>query len=325
MKKIIFILVVVLFNYFLCASFTFAESYKVRGVGTGSISGIVSFDGSPKDVKIDLTEGENDESCLNYLSVKGVKKPKHNIGFRPGRLKGAVVFIENISKGDNWNLPNTQTVLKKCNINTITIRKENSITSKKHITKNADVLHNPHGYRTDGANRKTLFNKPLPSVGASADVTKNLKRLKKKKSKHFFLQCDQHGFMEADSKIVWNPYYQVTGNDGTFKLDGVPQGQYKVVAWHPYMGNITGEFNVSEGQESKGDFKFKGPGDINIFENRGYPSAPRGSQGGKRGSNKNKDLNPKDFWSNILIANECDSICNIYRKKPFEVDCNKKK
>ena len=51
-----------------------------------------------------------------------------------------------------------------------------------------EVLHNPHGYSVKGANRKTLFNKPLPSQGDVADVTKNMKRFKQKKDKHFFLQ-----------------------------------------------------------------------------------------------------------------------------------------
>ena len=116
-----------------------------------------------------------------------------------------------------------------------------------------DTLHNPHGYSVKGASRKTLFNKPLPSQGDIAEVTKNIARLKQKKDKHFFLQCDQHNWMEADARIVWNPYYSVTGADGAFSIDGVPAGKYKVTAWQPYVGESTQEVTVGDGA-AKADF-----------------------------------------------------------------------
>ena len=118
-----------------------------------------------------------------------------------------------------------------------------------------DTLHNPHGYSIKGANRKTLFNKPLPSKGSVADVTKSLKRFKPKKDSHFFLQCDQHNYMEADARIVWNPYYTVSTKDGSFTLDNIPAGKYKVTAWHPYVGEVTQEITVAEGAKTSADFE----------------------------------------------------------------------
>lgn len=119
------------------------------------------------------------------------------------------------------------------------------------VTNNdTDILHNPHGYSVVGANRKTLFNKPLPSKGDVADVTKDLKRMKEGKDSHFFLQCDQHNFMEADARIVYNPYYAITGADGSFSIDGIPAGKYKVTAWHPYVGESTQEITVGDGAAS---------------------------------------------------------------------------
>ena len=78
-------------------------------------------------------------------------------------------------------------------------------------------------------------------------------QLWKEKDKHFFLQCDQHNFMEADARIVWNPYYSITGADGAFKIDGLPAGKYKVTAWQPYVGESSQEVTVAAGA-AKADF-----------------------------------------------------------------------
>ncbi|MFQ5715923.1 MAG: carboxypeptidase-like regulatory domain-containing protein, partial [Nitrospinales bacterium] len=85
------------------------------------------------------------------------------------------------------------------------------------------------------------------------------KRFKAKKDKHFFIQCDQHNFMEADGRIAWNPYYAITGEDGSFKLEDVPPGTYKVTAWHPYIGQVTQDVTVSGGGDAKADFELKKP------------------------------------------------------------------
>ena len=71
------------------------------------------------------------------------------------------------------------------------------------------------------------------------------------------MQCGQHNYMEAEARIVWNPYYFITDANGLFKLDQVPAGKYKVTAWHPYAGEHTQEIIVSEGTETPADFAVK--------------------------------------------------------------------
>ena len=62
--------------------------------------------------------------------------------------------------------------------------------------------------------------------------------------------------MEADARIVWNPYYSITGADGSFKIEGIPAGKYKVVAWHPYAGEVSAEVTIGDG-EAKQNFEIK--------------------------------------------------------------------
>ena len=228
----------------------------------GSISGSVLFNGTvPAPIMEDLSKGKNAEFCATHPDTQeGGIRPRQKVVVHDGKLENAVVLIENISKGKAWSKETVNFDFRQCDIfPKVTVVRKTPKGVKENLVKvtnqDENTLHNPHGYSVKGANRKTLFNKPLPSKGSVADVTKTLKRLKAKKDSHFFLQCDQHNYMEADARIVWNPYYAVSGKDGSFTLDNIPAGKYKVTAWHPYVGELTQEITVAEGGKASADFE----------------------------------------------------------------------
>jgi len=264
MKKIVLGVMVVSMSLALGASTSFAKKkgYVAGSAGTGSITGTVSLKGAAMaPIMEDLSKGKNVELCSKHPEAKDGIRPRIKVSAAGGKLKDAVVFIEAIDGGKPWGDGGKFTFdFKDCDITQKmgAVRKPSKAEKKagglvKIINHDPDTLHNPHGYSVVGASRKTLFNKPLPSQGDVADVTKNIGRLKQKKDKHFFLQCDQHNYMEADARIVWNPYYAVTGADGAFTIDGVPAGTYKVTAWQPYVGESTQEVTVAAGA-AKADF-----------------------------------------------------------------------
>ena len=262
MRKVLVGILVVGITFVLSASASFAKKGKYEGgaAGKGSISGVVNFKGTaPEPIMEDLNKGKNVEFCAKHPDTKeGNMRPRQKVVVNGGKLTDTVVFIENIEKGKDWAAEVINFDFKDCDIfPKVAVARKTPKGVKEGImtitNQDPDILHNPHGYSVAGANRKTLFNKPLPSKGDVADVTKTMKRFKPKKDKHFFLQCDQHNFMEADGRIVWNPYYAVSGADGAFKIDGIPAGKYKVTAWHPYAGESTQEITVADG-EAKADF-----------------------------------------------------------------------
>jgi hypothetical protein len=212
----------------------------------------------------DLNKGKNAEFCATHPDTKDGKiRPRHKVVVTDGKLKDTVVFIENIEKGKDWSAETIKFDFKNCDIfpKVSVVRKtpKKMKTGLVQITnQDADILHNPHGYSKVGANSKTLFNKPLPSKGDVADVTKNMKRFKVNKDKHFFLQCDQHNFMEADARIIWNPYYAITAKEGSFQIDQIPAGTYRITAWHPYVGEVTQDITIEAGKKAQLEFQLAG-------------------------------------------------------------------
>ena len=45
------------------------------------------------------------------------------------------------------------------------------------------------------------------------------------------VKCNQHPWMRAYIGVTKNPFFAVTGSDGTFTIKGVPPGDYTIEAW----------------------------------------------------------------------------------------------
>ncbi len=50
------------------------------------------------------------------------------------------------------------------------------------------------------------------------------------------VKCNIHNWMHAWIGVVDNPYFAVTGGDGSFELKNVPPGEYTIEAWQEKLG-----------------------------------------------------------------------------------------
>lgn len=59
--------------------------------------------------------------------------------------------------------------------------------------------------------------------------------------------CDVHKWMGAWIIVRDNPYYALTGEDGTFEITDIPPGTYKMVIWHESLERVEKEVQFGVG------------------------------------------------------------------------------
>jgi hypothetical protein len=94
---------------------------------------------------------------------------------------------------------------------------------------NADaILHNVHAQQMTDTGLRTIFNIAQPMQGQRTVVDLPLTR-----PGIVALTCEAgHPWMTAYLLVADHPYTAVTGEDGSFALDGVPPGTYRIRMWH---------------------------------------------------------------------------------------------
>ncbi len=71
------------------------------------------------------------------------------------------------------------------------------------------------------------------------------------------VKCNQHPWMHAYIGVTRNPFYAVTGNEGTFVLKGLPPGQYTLAAWTATFGTQEQKVTIKPGESTTANFTFK--------------------------------------------------------------------
>jgi plastocyanin len=100
----------------------------------------------------------------------------------------------------------------------------------------------------------------LSKAGNDFNTTQPIKGMpfefKLKAGEILHVTCDNHTWMTAYIAIMDNPYYSVSGTDGSFTIANVPAGMQTVKAWHEVMGMQTRMVDVQAGKTTMVDFTF---------------------------------------------------------------------
>ncbi len=214
----------------------------------GTIAGKVSFNGKIPEPQHFLVQ-KNPDVC-------GKERDFAFVRVSNGALQNVVVVLQGVERGKPFAAPPTQFEWKDCVSlpYVATAPKKSAEEWPVFKIENKDtVVHNPHTFELLGAGRRTLWNIALPEQGSKLE-----KEVRVRKGNVIKLECDQHDFMHSWIRVVENPYFAIVAGDGHFEIGDVSPGTYKVVAWHPILGEQTQEVNVGVRGRTKADFTFTG-------------------------------------------------------------------
>lgn len=147
-----------------------------------------------------------------------------------GGVAGAVVHVEPLIPVKRKKKPAAGPPLVIDQINcTFTPRVAAIATGTQVVFRNSDpVFHNVHAIRPG---KGTVVNMSLPLRGQEA------KAFVAKEPGDVLLRCDAgHTWMRADIRVFDHPYFAQTGEDGTYRIEDLAPGKYRLVAWHPELG-----------------------------------------------------------------------------------------
>lgn len=196
-----------------------ARAYEaVTVTDGGTIKGKVVYQGSVPTKKIIPTKDK--EVCGDIRD-----EPEVIVGADKG-VQDSVVYLKGVEKGKALEKPakKPEIVNKGC----VFVPRVQAFPIGTVVIVNSDpVMHNTHAFH----GKTTVFNVALPTKGQRIE-----RPLKKPGINR--VECDAHGWMLAWIFAAENPYYAVTGKDGTFELKDVPPGSYTLVTWHEYTGEL---------------------------------------------------------------------------------------
>lgn len=219
-----------------------AAKYKVSKVSDGgSISGRVTYDGTapaPEILKVD----EDVEAC-------GGDRPSDAILVNgSGGIQNAVVSIEKISKGKDWDFPKGGFTYdqKNCSfsprIMLIKPKTEGAVLNSDSVG---------HNFHTISKGVYNINKKIQP--GAKLKVKKN----KIRKSGMVRAKCDIHSWMGGYWVIANTPYTVISDADGNFQIGDIPPGKYTLKVWHEKLGESTQEVVVDKSGAAQANFALK--------------------------------------------------------------------
>ena len=254
-------------------------AYETAPVADGAVlSGKVVLKGKAADAKkFELSKFPNSDFCGKGLAEAGALHMNTGVVFgkndkgedaavkgermlrevgvtKDGMLKDVVVVIQGIEKGKPLAFKGTDVKAANCRFLVQGPSEYVGVVMKKEkirFDNDDNVMHNPHAYEVAGAKRDTMFNNPLNGK------TQLTKEVKLRKSPIMKTECDQHNFMQVWFYAIENPYYAVVGEDGSFTIDQVPPGKYKITAWHPILGTQEQEVTLTAKGKGSATFEFK--------------------------------------------------------------------
>lgn len=229
---------------------TTAASEKWTGA-TGTISGVVSYNGTPPapkkiDTAADPVCGQKNPNLMtDDTVVKDGKLANVFVYIKEGSVEGGKKIADY-----SWDTPTTAVKLDQNGCHYVPHVLGVMVNQKIQITNSDATQHNIHW--TPKLNQEWNQSQPngAPPIEKSFTRSEILVPVK----------CNQHPWMRSYIGVMKNPLYAVSSDTGAYEIKGVPPGKYTVIAWRegttPEEKPM--EVTVTANGDAKADFSFGG-------------------------------------------------------------------
>jgi hypothetical protein len=218
-----------------------SQPYRVVAVaGGGAITGTVDFDGSAPVATI-IRPTVDQHVCGNSIVEKAVTLSGSRVG-------SAIVWLTDIRSGKGFplerrfELNNTNCMLDPY-VQAITTNgtlnvgnDDRALHTNRFINVGTGEIAGIAPFNDDGE----LV--PLDGFKEAAQIE---------------VVSDRHPWTRAWIAVFDHPYYARTAANGTFTIDGIPPGKYRVRAWHPALGFADDSVTVLAGQQVNAAFRIR--------------------------------------------------------------------
>lgn len=212
----------------------------------GTLSGKVGYQGRKppqRPLKMDADQGCMKKHSSPVFSETVVVNDNDS-------LRNVFVYVKEGLPAKDWPAPSEPVVMDQngCQYSPHVMGVQVGQTFR---VKNSDgLLHNVHALPKINSS----FNKAMPATVTEADYTFD------KPEFMFKIKCDVHPWMGAWVSVMEHPFFAVTGDDGSYTLEGLPDGTYTIEAWHEYSTGFPAQTaKVTVSGNTTQDFLFKGP------------------------------------------------------------------
>lgn len=213
-----------------------APPLEATVVGSGVISGRVSLEGTPPEER----ELPLDPNCKESCKLHHGEGPRFTRVYvtKDGGLGDVVVSVVGIPPQPIRDGTGSL-VIDQRGCEYIPYISACQVGQTIQVLNSDNLLHNVH---------------TLPKVSGNREVNKSqaanaapLEFVYHKPEEFLQFKCDVHPWMFAYVSILEHPFFDVTAEDGSFSIKGLPDGVYQVKFTHRRAGEVTQEVEVKDG------------------------------------------------------------------------------
>jgi plastocyanin len=217
---------------------------KVDEATAGAVSGKVKFAGPPP--KPEMLRMNTDQACVE---ANGKTAPSDAVLVSAdGAVQNAFVYIKDgVDPAYSFDIPTTPVELdqKGCRYvpRVLGVRAGQPI----QLVNSDATLHNIHALPMTNQEFNDGMKEKAPKITRTFTVPEVMVRFK----------CDVHGWMNAHVGVMANPFFAVTGPDGSFDIKGLPPGKYTLAVWHETLGESWQSITIADRESKTVEFSFK--------------------------------------------------------------------